>query len=349
MVKKREIFGYAALLIIMVTLAYGSIYLLRATLKTEYPLMVVVSESMVSTLGVGDFILVGNIDNFDDIIAAPRPNGDIIVFVRSEASDDYIVHRAVQKINNGGSWSFVTKGDNNPVPDGQMIPQDQVVGKVVGRVPVLGYFPLFIKTLKGFFLVAAFMVLMFFADDLIPQKSGNPDGYTVGKFPFATIIPFLITPFTLILFWFLPALSPSLQLNLELFALFSWYLASFFSPLAFKDDDVCFMIWLYFFVILILPLGCDVIWRLTDITPSNWWYVQGSTVPITFLFMRETPLFDRVFSMLLLIVSPGLILFFSTMIAKRRGFRFFVDAKHRLRGSSPIDDNVVKDAALNEV
>ena len=345
--KKREIFGYTALLVIMVTLAYGSIYILRATLRTDYPLMVVVSESMVPTLGVGDFILVGSIDNFNDVVGAPPPAGDIIVFVRSGASDDYIVHRAIKKFNDGDGWAFVTKGDNNPVADGQTIPQDQVVGKVVGRIPVLGYFPLFIKTLKGFFLVAVFMVVVFFADDIIPKRKGNPEGYTSGKFPFSSIAPFLITPITLILFWLVPRLSPSIQLNLEMFSLFSWYAASLIAPLSFKDDDLCFMTWLYFFVILILPLGCDVIWRLTGITPSNWWYVQGGTIPITFLFMRETPMFNRVFSMLLLIISPGLILFFSSMIVKRRRLSFFVNASHWLRGSTPMDDNVVKDILPN--
>lgn len=66
-----------------------------------------------------------------------------------------IVHRVLFKINVGNETYFVTRGDNNPIMDIQVfdyfhnmgnapIPEKNVKGRVVLRIPILGYFKLFI-------------------------------------------------------------------------------------------------------------------------------------------------------------------------------------------------------------
>lgn len=66
-----------------------------------------------------------------------------------------IVHRVLFKINVDGQTYFVTRGDNNPILDIQVydhfrglgnspIPEKNVKGKVLFRIPILGYFKLFI-------------------------------------------------------------------------------------------------------------------------------------------------------------------------------------------------------------
>jgi len=321
---RGELAKYIVVFVVLMAAAFGSIHLLRATLRTQYPLMVVVSQSMVPTLDVGDFIFVGRIDDFDGVAAAPPPEGDILVFMRSRAADEYIVHRAVDKFQEGGGWWFITKGDNNPTSDGQPVPEGRVVGKVVGRAPILGYFPLFIKTSRGLLLVASLMAIVFFADYLMPLKRRVE---AEGRFPWVTLAPFLAAPVAYIVFWF----TPQLHLEIDVLVLACWYIGCFTAPLAFGDDDLCLMFWLYHFVLLMIPIGWDVVWRLTGITPSMWWYVKGSTVPLTWLLMKETPMFHRAFTVFIQIILPGCALFLLTMTAKRRGVTPLVAASRRLR------------------
>lgn len=67
-----------------------------------------------------------------------------------------IIHRVYFKVNVDGEIYYITKGDNNPVLDIQVydfasmkynspVPEANSRGKVIGRVPYLGYFKLFIS------------------------------------------------------------------------------------------------------------------------------------------------------------------------------------------------------------
>ena len=79
------------------------------------------------------------------------------------------------------------------------------------------------------------------------------------------------------------------------------------------------ILWLYHLVLSVIPIACDLTWRLYRITPSMWWYVSGSTVPVSLLLMKETPLYQEAFRHLLLFTLPGCLLFFASLTAKRRG------------------------------
>jgi len=68
-----------------------------------------------------------------------------------------IVHRAFFKIDVDGDRYYLTKGDNNPIMDIQVVgcgdpeimnhpvPEENVKGKVIGRIPYLGYLKLLIS------------------------------------------------------------------------------------------------------------------------------------------------------------------------------------------------------------
>ena len=62
-----------------------------------------------------------------------------------------IVHRAYFRINAGGREYYLTRGDNNPVLDIQIgnspIEKQNMKGKVIARIPYLGYFKLLISGL----------------------------------------------------------------------------------------------------------------------------------------------------------------------------------------------------------
>ena len=320
----KEYLKYFAFFIVIAIVAFGGIQVLKASLKTQYPVMVVVSESMIPTLGVGDFILVGRIQDFDDVVAEPQPEGDILVFLKPGTSDEYIVHRAVEKTNNNGEWYFVTKGDNNAVQDGRPVKESNVMGRVIGDIPILGYFPMLIKTSRGLITVVGLMGIVFFADYIMPDKREERTG---GKFPWLTILPFIVAPLVFIFFSFMP----DNRLDLELAALAAWYLGCLIAPIAFEDDDMGLMFWLYHFVLTMIPLGCDLVWWMTGITPSEWWYVEGSTVPITFLLQRETPMFIEAFEQFAILLLPGCALFFIITMLKRRGFEPIMTSSRWIR------------------
>jgi signal peptidase I len=87
-------------------------------------------------------------------------SNDVIIFgpvagdVYSQIGD--IVHRVMFRIEADGKTYYLTRGDNNPLLDIQVydyrfglanrpVPQENVRGKVIGRIPLLGYFKLFIQ------------------------------------------------------------------------------------------------------------------------------------------------------------------------------------------------------------
>jgi len=186
--------------IILIIIYIGGILVfffgLRAALRTEYPLLAVASGSMIPTLQVGDLIVVQGVSDANDINAAPQPNGTMIVFRRPSYSgggdflfytgDELIVHRAIAKVENSGTWYFLTKGDNNYSQDywsgpdtlNGMISSKLLVGKVVGAVPWIGNVPLFIRTTQGMILIIILILLILLAEyiPVLSRKQPTTEG-----------------------------------------------------------------------------------------------------------------------------------------------------------------------------
>ncbi len=327
----KELLRYGATFIVLIGVFYGGMHVLRNTLGTDNPMMVVISQSMVPTLGVGDFIFIEAIEDFDKVVAAPMPEGEILVFIRPGFEEEYIVHRAIGKHEEDDEWFYTTKGDNNMFPDGVPVPESLVIGRVINRLPVLGYFSLFIKTMKGFAMVAALMLIAFFYDDLLPKKNR---GNLVGNTPWLSLAPFLVAILVIIKIFFDPSRDNSI---IEFVALFAWYIGSALLPLATVDDDMGIMVWLYHLVLLMIPISCDIVWYTMHITPSNWWNFQGSIVPVTWLLMEESTSFNRAFKIISLYLLPGILMFLGLMYLKRRGVEPFRDISYRLQGIELVE------------
>jgi len=92
-------------------------------------------------------------------------SNDVIVYAPREGDYYYgvgdIVHRVFFRIESDGRTYYLTKGDNNPIMDIQNyhcslpeirnrpIPEENLRGKVIFRVPYLGYLKLFVSGLWG--------------------------------------------------------------------------------------------------------------------------------------------------------------------------------------------------------
>jgi len=74
--------------------------------------------------------------------------GDVIVY--KTARPDPIIHRIVNIVEENGSYYFQTKGDHNPGSNGDeyKIAEEQLIGKAVFRIPLLGWIKIgFVKLL----------------------------------------------------------------------------------------------------------------------------------------------------------------------------------------------------------
>lgn len=82
--------------------------------------------------------------------------GDVITFHIDDST--LVTHRVVEKDNarNG----LITKGDANEVNDGGLVAYDNVVGKVVFNIPMLGYVSSFISSLYGKCVVIGVLIVM---------------------------------------------------------------------------------------------------------------------------------------------------------------------------------------------
>lgn len=136
---------------------------------------VITSPSMVPTLNVGDLVITEEKDAKD--IKADEKEGDILVLKGAEYFYDHgfdpvfwndlegdipIIHRAIDKKKLGGTWYFLTKGDNSLVADGGYsfingsdgedyfaveynqsgaiyVPESEILGEVILVIPYAGY------------------------------------------------------------------------------------------------------------------------------------------------------------------------------------------------------------------
>jgi signal peptidase I len=129
-----------------------------------------ISHEFNRTLHKGDIIIIQHVD--PATLNTDYPNSDIIVYKKPTNPDDTpIVHRIVGSYEVNGTLYFQTKGDGNPTPwpapvdpaqydsnngvwlqnakvpwpTGEGVPEDLVEGKVILRIPYLGWVTLLFK------------------------------------------------------------------------------------------------------------------------------------------------------------------------------------------------------------
>lgn len=142
------------LIVILFAATYGGVEVLRLTLHSDSPLMVVSSGSMIPTLNVGDIIIVRGVDPHDVTV------GTIIIFHSPYEYDMPIVHRVIAVLNSGDQLSFETKGDNNEVQDGWRVPAANLIGAYVMKIPYVGLLSLELRGPLGIILIILLVALI---------------------------------------------------------------------------------------------------------------------------------------------------------------------------------------------
>ncbi len=98
-------------------------------------LYTIISGSMLPTIQVYDVVVNQRIDNPDNL-----KENDVITFI-SQSKINYgetITHRIIKVTYEDGKYYYTTKGDNNLVPDETPVEFNNVIGKVVLKIPQLG-------------------------------------------------------------------------------------------------------------------------------------------------------------------------------------------------------------------
>ena len=119
--------------------------------------MIVETDSMTPTFCSGDMIVIKKTD------PASLKEGDIITF-HTIIDNQYALntHRIDSIVEQNGTRSYITKGDNNDMPDMHVIADGDIVGKYVGKVSGLGGVMEFLSGSVGFLVIIVLPLLLFF-------------------------------------------------------------------------------------------------------------------------------------------------------------------------------------------
>lgn len=151
-------------------------------LHVNPPVVPIEGVSMRPTLQTGELVLLEGVD--------PKQirKGDIIaVNVPKEARQKYglpnrVVHRVVKIEQTPAGPLFQTKGDGNAGQDVFTVHGNEVVGRMTGHVPGLGYPLLFFRSAQGKILLGAvaLIVLIYFLIGLFEERQATVRDTTVG-------------------------------------------------------------------------------------------------------------------------------------------------------------------------
>ncbi len=176
--KKRAV---RALLIVGILAAAVGAYQLafRVALATDSPFFVVVSESMVPTLHVGDELVVRGEPfaslQVKDIIVFHNPAQRFDSSLRHaclanpEDIPCVIVHR-VFSISDENGRMVTTKGDANSRPDPIPVVASDYIGKVIYSIPYVGSLSVLIRYPYNFVLIGAVLVFVFITEFLPSER-----------------------------------------------------------------------------------------------------------------------------------------------------------------------------------
>lgn len=134
-----------------------------ADYKPPMALYTIISPSMVPNINVYDVVFNVKVDDPNDLEV-----GDIITFV---SSDSYmkgmiITHRIVEKYVTNEGVQFKTKGDANVEADSSLVLEENVIGKVLFKIPQLGRVQFFLSSKSGWFIAILIPALAVIAYDI---------------------------------------------------------------------------------------------------------------------------------------------------------------------------------------
>ena len=157
--KAAKLLSYAVIVVLVFLGIFFAYYFVSLKLYERNPttniprfgLYTIISPSMEPAVKVYDVVVDLNVFNQDDI-----KKGDVITFIsNSNVSKGLTVtHRVIDIISNAdGTKAYITKGDNNLKADQATVSHNDVLGKVLFKIPQLGRVQFLIADKFGWILV----------------------------------------------------------------------------------------------------------------------------------------------------------------------------------------------------
>ena len=186
--KKENVFRYIVsvmsyALFIFLLLIGGTLLLYIADIKIRamkgdysapaFNAYVVMSSSMLPTIQVKDIVVTKKVPE------EKLEVGDIITFISPDTrfGGISITHRIIEKYYDEsiGSYSYRTKGDNNNIADSVLVPNKNILGKVILKVPKLGYLQDILSSKGGLIIVVLIPCLVILSYDIMKllKKAGQ--------------------------------------------------------------------------------------------------------------------------------------------------------------------------------
>lgn len=126
---------------------------------------VVLTGSMLPQIQIKDVVVTKKVD------AEKLKKDDIITFLSSDSRFEglTVTHRIVDKKVNEvtGEVEYITKGDNNNAPDMALAQDSNVLGKVIFKIPKIGYLQEILATKGGWIIVILIPCLLVISYDIV--------------------------------------------------------------------------------------------------------------------------------------------------------------------------------------
>lgn len=186
--KKENIFRYIVsvmsyAIFIFLMLLGGTLLLYIADIKIRamkgdytapvFNAYVVLSGSMLPSIQIKDIVVTKKVAEEELEI------GDIITFISPDPrfGGISVTHRIVDKYydESSGSYSYRTRGDNNNVADSALVPNNNILGKVILKIPKLGYLQDILSSKGGLIIVVLIPCLVILSYDIMKllKKAGQ--------------------------------------------------------------------------------------------------------------------------------------------------------------------------------
>lgn len=167
-----DIVGVVLCIILVPILAINLTLIAKSYLnKDEVPRLggyfplIVLTDSMYPEIHAGDLIICHQGDA-DELEA-----GDIIAFYDPAGNGTTIVTHRIESITEGADGAEITtKGDANNVADAKAVPEEDVVGEYLWRIPNLGNVAMFMQTSTGLIVCVVLPLVLMVAYDMIRRK-----------------------------------------------------------------------------------------------------------------------------------------------------------------------------------
>lgn len=128
-----------------------------------YGAYVIVSGSMEPLIKIKDAVLIKRVDSDNEL-----KQGDVVTYRATDPTyyGILITHRIVDIKEENGKKIYVTKGDHNETVDRSPIDFNQITGKVVMRIPKIGYIKYFLVSSYGWIIAIVIPSLLVIIMDI---------------------------------------------------------------------------------------------------------------------------------------------------------------------------------------